>query len=94
MLPAVAGADQRREGSDWSPEAAAFYVALYDKAKRASLSLAKLPGSHRESIACYHTQAVFFIRRSINCSRMQPLHCNAAWRHQAEGLHVDLDCIA
>jgi L-talarate/galactarate dehydratase len=38
----------------------AFDVALYDlKAKRAGLSLAKLLGAHRESVACYNTSAGF-----------------------------------
>ena len=38
----------------------AFDVALYDlKAKRAGLSLAKLLGSHRDSVACYNTSGGF-----------------------------------
>ncbi len=38
----------------------AFDVALYDlKARRAGLSLAKLLGSHRESVACYNTSGGF-----------------------------------
>jgi len=38
----------------------AFDVALYDmKAKRAGLSLAKLLGAHRESVACYNTSGGF-----------------------------------
>ncbi len=38
----------------------AFDVALWDmKAKRAKLSLAKLLGSHRESVACYNTSGGF-----------------------------------
>jgi len=38
----------------------AFDVALYDlKAKRAGLSLAKLLGSQRESVACYNTSGGF-----------------------------------
>jgi L-alanine-DL-glutamate epimerase-like enolase superfamily enzyme len=38
----------------------AFDVALYDlKARRAGLSLAKLLGSHRDSIACYNTSGGF-----------------------------------
>jgi len=39
---------------------AAFDVALYDlKAKRAGLSLAKLLGAHRDSVACYNTSGGF-----------------------------------
>ncbi len=39
---------------------AAFDVALWDvKAKRAGLSLAKLLGSHRESVRCYNTSGGF-----------------------------------
>ena len=39
---------------------AAFDVALYDlKAKRAGLSLAKLLGSYRDSVACYNTSGGF-----------------------------------
>jgi L-alanine-DL-glutamate epimerase-like enolase superfamily enzyme len=39
---------------------AAFDVALYDlKARRAGLSLAKLLGSHRESVACYNSSGGF-----------------------------------
>jgi L-alanine-DL-glutamate epimerase-like enolase superfamily enzyme len=38
----------------------AFDVALWDlKAKRANLSLAKLLGSHRDSVACYNTSGGF-----------------------------------
>ncbi len=38
----------------------AFDVALYDlKAKRAGLSLAKLLGAHRDSVACYNTSGGF-----------------------------------
>ena len=38
----------------------AFDVALWDmKAKRANLSLAKLLGAHRESVACYNTSGGF-----------------------------------
>lgn len=38
----------------------AFDVALYDlKARRANLSLAKLLGSYRESVACYNTSGGF-----------------------------------
>ena len=38
----------------------AFDVALHDmKAKRAGLSLAKLLGAHRESVACYNTSGGF-----------------------------------
>ena len=38
----------------------AFDIALYDmKAKRAGLSLAKLLGAHRESVACYNTSGGF-----------------------------------
>ena len=38
----------------------AFDVALYDlKAKRAGLSLAKLLGSHRDSVRCYNTSGGF-----------------------------------
>ncbi len=39
---------------------AAFDIALYDlKARRARLSLAKLLGSYRESVACYNTSGGF-----------------------------------
>ena len=38
----------------------AFDVALWDlKAKRANLSLAKLLGSHRDSVRCYNTSGGF-----------------------------------
>ncbi len=39
----------------------AFDVALWDlKAKRAGLSLAKLLGTHRDSVRCYNTSGGFF----------------------------------
>ena len=38
-----------------------FDIALWDmKAKRANLPLAKLLGSHRESVQCYNTSGGFF----------------------------------
>ena len=54
-----AGASVGRSGMS-TQAIGAFDVALYDlKAKRAGLSLAKLLGSHRESVACYNTSGGF-----------------------------------
>jgi L-alanine-DL-glutamate epimerase-like enolase superfamily enzyme len=54
-----AGASVGRSGLS-TQAIGAFDVALYDlKAKRAGLSLAKLLGSHRESVACYNTSGGF-----------------------------------
>jgi L-talarate/galactarate dehydratase len=48
----------------------AFDVALYDlKARRAGLSLAKLLGSYRDTVACYNTSGGF-LHHSTNCSSM------------------------
>ncbi len=50
-----AGASVGRSGMS-TQAIGAFDVALYDmKAKRAGLSLAKLLGSHRDSVRCYNT---------------------------------------
>jgi L-alanine-DL-glutamate epimerase-like enolase superfamily enzyme len=54
-----AGASVGRSGLS-TQAIGAFDVALWDlKAKRANLSLAKLLGSHRESVACYNTSGGF-----------------------------------
>ena len=54
-----AGASAGRSGLS-TQAIGAFDVALWDlKAKRAGLSLAKLIGSHRESIKCYNTSGGF-----------------------------------
>lgn len=54
-----AGASVGRSGLS-TQAIGAFDVALYDmKAKRAGLSLAKLLGSHRDSVACYNTSGGF-----------------------------------
>jgi L-alanine-DL-glutamate epimerase-like enolase superfamily enzyme len=54
-----AGASVGRSGLS-TQAIAAFDVALYDlKAKRAGLSLAKLLGSHRDSVRCYNTSGGF-----------------------------------
>ena len=56
---AWAGASVGRSGLS-TQAIAAFDVALYDlKAKRAGLSLAKLLGAHRDSVACYNTSGGF-----------------------------------
>ena len=65
----------------------AFDVALWDlKAKRAGLSLAKLLGAHRDSVACYNTSGGFLH------TPLEQLLVNAApsretrhRRHQAQG---------
>jgi L-alanine-DL-glutamate epimerase-like enolase superfamily enzyme len=54
-----AGASVGRSGLS-TQAIGAFDVALYDlKAKRAGLSLAKLLGAHRDSVACYNTSGGF-----------------------------------
>jgi L-talarate/galactarate dehydratase len=54
-----AGASVGRSGLS-TQAIGAFDVALYDlKARRAGLSLAKLLGAHRESVACYNTSGGF-----------------------------------
>ena len=54
-----AGASVGRSGMS-TQAIGAFDVALYDlKAKRAGLSLAKLLGAHRDSVACYNTSGGF-----------------------------------
>lgn len=54
-----AGASVGRSGLS-TQAIGAFDVALYDlKAKRAGLSLAKLLGSYRDSVACYNTSGGF-----------------------------------
>lgn len=54
-----AGASVGRSGLS-AQAIGAFDVALYDlKAKRAGLSLAKLLGAHRDSVACYNTSGGF-----------------------------------
>ncbi len=54
-----AGASVGRSGMS-TQAIGAFDVALYDlKAKRAGLSLAKLLGSHRDSVRCYNTSGGF-----------------------------------
>jgi L-alanine-DL-glutamate epimerase-like enolase superfamily enzyme len=54
-----AGASVGRSGLS-TQAIAAFDVALYDlKARRAGLSLAKLLGSYRDSVACYNTSGGF-----------------------------------
>jgi L-talarate/galactarate dehydratase len=54
-----AGASVGRSGIS-TQAIGAFDVALWDlKAKRANLSLAKLLGSHRDSVACYNTSGGF-----------------------------------
>ena len=54
-----AGASVGRSGVS-TQAIGAFDVALYDlKAKRAGLSLAKLLGAHRDSVACYNTSGGF-----------------------------------
>ena len=54
-----AGASVGRSGLS-TQAIGAFDVALYDlKARRAGLSLAKLLGSYRESVACYNTSGGF-----------------------------------
>jgi L-talarate/galactarate dehydratase len=54
-----AGASVGRSGLS-TQAIGAFDVALYDlKAKRAGLSLAKLLGSHRDSVRCYNTSGGF-----------------------------------
>ena len=54
-----AGASVGRSGMG-TQAIGAFDVALYDlKAKRAGLSLAKLLGSYRDSVACYNTSGGF-----------------------------------
>ena len=54
-----AGASVGRSGLS-TQAIGAFDVALYDlKARRADLSLAKLLGSYRESVACYNTSGGF-----------------------------------
>ncbi|HEU0202433.1 MAG TPA: mandelate racemase/muconate lactonizing enzyme family protein [Burkholderiaceae bacterium] len=54
-----AGASVGRSGMA-TQAIAAFDVALYDlKAKRAGLSLAKLLGAYRDSVACYNTSGGF-----------------------------------
>ncbi|MEO7851150.1 MAG: mandelate racemase/muconate lactonizing enzyme family protein [Rubrivivax sp.] len=59
----------------------AFDVALYDlKARRAGLSLAKLLGAHRESVACYNTSGGF-----LHTPLEQLLHNAAASRERGIG---------
>ena len=54
-----AGASVGRSGLS-TQAIGAFDVALYDlKARRAGLSLAKLLGAHRDSVACYNTSGGF-----------------------------------
>lgn len=54
-----AGASVGRSGLS-AQAIGAFDVALYDlKARRAGLSLAKLLGAHRDSVACYNTSGGF-----------------------------------
>ena len=54
-----AGASVGRSGMS-TQAIGAFDVALYDlKAKRSGLSLAKLLGAHRDSVACYNTSGGF-----------------------------------
>lgn len=55
-----AGASMGRSGMT-SQAISPFDIALWDmKAKRAGLPLAKLLGSHRESVLCYNTSGGFF----------------------------------
>jgi L-talarate/galactarate dehydratase len=55
-----AGASMGRSGMT-SQAISPFDIALWDmKAKRANLPLAKLLGSHRESVQCYNTSGGFF----------------------------------
>ncbi len=50
----------------------AFDVALWDlKAKRAGLSLAKLLGTHRDSVRCYNTSGGFFAHTTGSALRQR-----------------------